>query len=51
MEPPAAAATIPEAGSAQALTLSGVHELYFEEGELLVPPTFDDTPLEKAAAR
>jgi len=24
-------------------------EFYFEEGELLVPPTFDSTPEEKAA--
>lgn len=30
------------------LTLSAAREIYFEEGELLVPPTFGDTPAEAA---
>ena len=30
-------------------TLNVVKEIYVEEGELLMPPTFDDTPVEKAA--
>jgi len=29
-------------------SLKGNKEIYFEEGELLVPPTFDDTKLEQA---
>ena len=30
------------------ITLKADKEIYFEEGELLVPPTFDDTKLEQA---
>lgn len=32
-------------------SLKANREIYFEEGELRVPPTFDDTPLERAAAQ
>ena len=31
------------------ITLNVAKEIYFEEGELLMPPTFDDTPVEKSA--
>lgn len=42
-------ATVAAPGSpARSLTVAPVRELYFEEGELMVPPTFDDTPLERA---
>lgn len=34
--------------SAVKISLKADKEIYFEEGELLVPPTFDDTPLEQA---
>ena len=34
--------------SALTISLKVDKEIYFEEGELLVPPTFDDTPLEQA---
>ena len=35
--------------AARALTVAVTRELYFEEGELLVPPTFEDTQLETSA--
>jgi hypothetical protein len=34
--------------SAVKISLKADKEIYFEEGELLVPPTFDDTRLEQA---
>ena len=36
------------ATAARALTIAVTRELYFEEGELLVPPTFNDTQMERA---
>jgi hypothetical protein len=42
-----AAVAIPNEPSAVKVELRGVREFYFEEGELLIPPTFDPTPEEK----
>jgi hypothetical protein len=33
----------------RAITLQAAREIYFEEGELAVPPNFDDTPAERQA--
>lgn len=44
-----ATVTIPSESSAVNVKLRGVREFYFEEGELLIPPTFDQTPEEKKA--
>jgi hypothetical protein len=42
-----AAVAIPNEPSPVKIGLRGVREFYFEEGELLIPPTFDPTPEEK----
>ncbi|MGH9838089.1 MAG: hypothetical protein ACREEM_04820 [Blastocatellia bacterium] len=44
-----AAVTIPNEPAPVKVQFRGVREFYFEEGELLIPPTFDQTSEEKKA--